>query len=234
MALRSQRISLRAAADKCVGDDNRPAWIDAVGGLHFPAQQDSKLVYELVGKYGLLGIDEVAFTRRCVYSGFRQSDSTDPLVLLTGVLVREPQSEGIRIAEEMSDHAGGHDVAERSRDVLSDGTVWTDSVDDCLQILLIAVDRQKESSLGTPENRSGEDALVDATLLRRANQGEYVPSVKPRVSESKIESAVELWLSRFGSDFVTPSARWKDLGGVGVVVDFYFLMADADTPILLA
>src|SRR5215471_11603982 len=118
----------------------------------------------------------------------------------------------------MSDHARRHNVAEGSRDVLADGTGWTDSVDDCLQVLLIAVDRKQEGGLGTPENRSRENALVDATLLGRTNEGERVPSVKPPVSESKVESAVEFGLSGFGSDFDTATARTKELSGVWVIV----------------
>ena len=79
-------------------------------------------------------------------------------------------------------------------------------------------------------HRAGEVPLEDAALFIRARGREGVPGVETMVAEEKFARAVKLVRARLGDDLDSAPARTRELGGIRVLVDAYFLDSGGGNP----
>src|SRR5580704_50923 len=97
------------------------------------------------------------------------------------------------------------------------------AVDYALLVVEVFVEREEEAGALAVADGSCDRALIVLAAFWGLDGGEGIAGVENRIAKHEVKGAVISGRSAFGDDFQPSAAGAREAGGVGIVVDLYFL-----------
>ncbi len=205
-----QLVRLRASPRERAQDHDLKTGTDTLGGDVFPRGQQPELVQQLLGqRTAVVEIDDV-FAVLKICACLPKSEAAHPLVADCEIGIDATDRDEMILTNLMVYAAREFRVPLRRGDSVVNVSREIPRKDDGFWVLLFAIHRDQEGSLFDVAQGTGETALVDAALLRRADERKRVAGIQMVIAEDKVERAVIFRRAWLGDD-LDAAAAWSGI-----------------------